>query len=46
MQWLIGTVSWRADKEDGLVNGVPECRYFVDGLEVRESLKLEGTVWR
>ena len=47
---LIGSIFWRADKEAGLrkfkgyrlVNGVPEFRYFVDGVEVREMLTPEG----
>ena len=47
---LIGSIFWRAEKEAGLrkfkgyrlVNGVPEFRYFVDGVEVREMLAPEG----
>ena len=47
---LIGTVFWRAPKESGLrkfkgyrlVNGVPEFRYLLDGVEVLETLTPEG----
>ncbi|MBI2686515.1 MAG: hypothetical protein HYX27_09390 [Acidobacteria bacterium] len=47
---IVGTVFWRAGKAEGtrkfkgyrLVNGFPEFRYFVGGVEVRELLTPEG----
>ena len=47
---LAGTIFWRAEKQEGmrkfkgyrLVDGVPEFRYIVDGVEVREMLSPDG----
>jgi len=47
---IIGTIFWRAEKQEGLrrfkgyrlVDGVPEFRYLVDGVEVREMLVPEA----
>jgi len=52
---LVGTVFWRAPVEGGsrkfkgyrLVGGVPEFRYLVDGVEVREILEpVDGGIRR